>query len=85
MNNLSVISQSTDIAANISNIVSNITQNMDTRTARKLRNKLGYDIQTIATCQQLAEMMGIKGHNQDRVEMLLNAFTTKALEDILDT
>lgn len=84
MSKFDLITQGTAIAANASSFVSNITQGMDTRTARKLRNKLGYDLQTLGASQQLIELMGLKGRNLDRAEALLDAFTIKAREDLLD-
>ncbi len=81
MNELSVISDATTIANNLSSMI----VNLDTRTVRKASNKLGYSIQTIGNARQLVNLLDLDDRDHQRAEALIDAFTMVARDDILKT
>jgi len=83
MNKLSVISNATTIASNVTTAMAAWETRYDTRTIRKAGNKLGYALQTISTGRQLIDIMGFEGRDLQRAEALMDSFTAVARDDIL--
>lgn len=85
MNELSVISDFTSIASNVSSVVTQIEARNDTRTLRKAAAKLNYAAQTVVKTGQFAQAMHLQGGDCQRVNLLVDAYVQVAYNDILST
>ena len=85
MNELTIFERGTSFVANATTIVNTLTAGMDTKTARRLRNKVYYDLETLGRSRQIVDRMGLEGRDLLRAEALLDAYTVVARDDILDT
>lgn len=85
MNDLSIITNATTIASNVTNILASYEPYHDTRTLRKASNKMCYSIQTISNGRQLIKTLDMEGVDLQRAEMLMDAFAVVARNDVIRT
>ena len=85
MNELSVISDITSIASNTTTIITQLEAHSDTRTLRRAGAKLSYAMQTVTSAGQFARSMDLQGGDLKRANLLIDAFTQVAYNDIVRT
>ena len=83
MGKLSVISDATTIACNVSSTLSRLEAHYDIHNVRQAGNKLAYSLKTINNGRQLIDILGFEGRDLQRAEILMDAFTVKARDEIL--